>query len=468
MKKILLIIALSLCIFQMVVLATAIDIGSLAIDRDLNWASGNTNRIVKGNPANASGKITLVKIYAHSAMTGVEVATFHQVSTNVFTTRDNATIGNISAGYSQHVVSLNVEAGDYLGIHYTSGEMELTGTGQGEVGIWKLNDVDAIPCTSTTFVFSADCTFSLYGTGVTIPPQVTGVSATDGTYTDKVRITWNVASGATGYDIWRGSSWLDVGNVLTYDHTTAPAPTITHGSITASDGTSTAHVALSNTGASTNVGSSISYKVRAYNAAGDGPESATNAGYRGVGALTYQWYRSNVDGDSGYGSISGATASTYNDTAAPAPTITVGTASASDGTSSEHVTLSIAGESANIGAGRYYKCYHTAIGATPGYNTTPNRGYRSVGALTYQWQRSAADSDASYSNIDGGTTDPYNDTGAPENGDGRYYKCVENATGASQQVTNVDRGYRIAAGILWNGIVITKWNGITITKWNTK
>ena len=41
-----------------------------------------------------------------------------------------------------------------------------------------------------------------------------------------------------------------------------------------------------------------------------------------------------------------------------------------------------------------------------------------------------------------GTTDPYNDTGAPENGDGRYYKCVENATGASQQITNADRGYR--------------------------
>jgi len=268
--------------------------------------------------------------------------------------------------------------------------------------------------------------------------------------------------------VWTGAGWVDVGLVVTYDHTTAPAPTITHGSITASDGTSTAHVALSNTGATANVGSSISYKVRAYNAAGDGAESATNAGYRGVGALTYQWYRSNVDGDSGYGSIGGATASTYNDTAAPAPTITVGTASASDGTSADYVTLSIEGELANIGAGRYYKVYHTATGATPGYNTTPNRGYRGVGALTYQWQRSAADSDENYSNIDGGTTDPYNDTGAPSDGSGRYFKCVENATGAAEVTTNADRGHRIPAGIIWNGITITKWNGITITKINEK
>ena len=146
---------------------SAIDIGSPAIDRATFWGSGHTNRIVKGNPANGTGKITSIEIYAHSAMTDVEVATFYQVSANVFSTRDNEAIGNISAGYSQHNVDLDVEAGDLLGMHYTSGEMELTGTGQGQVGVWKLNDVDAIPCTDTTFTFVADCTFSLYGSGIT-------------------------------------------------------------------------------------------------------------------------------------------------------------------------------------------------------------------------------------------------------------------------------------------------------------
>lgn len=42
----------------------------------------------------------------------------------------------------------------------------------------------------------------------TIPPpsSPTGVSASDGTYTDKIRITWNSASGATSYEVWRNTS----------------------------------------------------------------------------------------------------------------------------------------------------------------------------------------------------------------------------------------------------------------------
>lgn len=187
---------------------------------------------------------------------------------------------------------------------------------------------------------------------LSVPPQVTNVQATDGVHTNKVVVTWNAASGATGYDVWTGSGWVDVGNVQTYDHTTAPAPTITVGTASASDGTSSDHVTLSIAGESANNGASVDYKVRAYNLAGNGPESATNA------------------------------------------------------------------------------------------------GYRDVGSLTYQWERSSGDADADYGEIIGATTDPYNDTGAPENGDGRFYRCVENATGAAEQTTNADRGYRLAVEVL--------------------
>ncbi len=41
------------------------------------------------------------------------------------------------------------------------------------------------------------------------------------------------------------------------------------------------------------------------------------------------------------------------------------------------------------------------------------------------------------------TTASYDDYGAPENGDGRYYRCVLNATGAAQQISSSDRGHRI-------------------------
>jgi len=169
--------------------------------------------------------------------------------------------------------------------------------------------------------------------------------ATDGTYTDKVALSWNAVSGATGYDVWNGSAWIDVGNVLTYDDTAAPAPTINQNSTTASDGTSATYVTLNST-AGTSAGSVVVYKVRAYNAGGDGPESGTENGNRGVGSLTYQWQRSAGDSDGSYSNLSGATASPFNDTNAPADVL-----------------------------GRYYKVILNASGASQ-VTSSADRGYR--------------------------------------------------------------------------------------------
>ena len=182
---------------------------------------------------------------------------------------------------------------------------------------------------------------------LTKPAAPTNVAATDGVHTDKVVITWTKSDGATGYKVYEGENLLDtLGDVATYDDVAAPAPTITAGSAVASDGTFSAYVALSLSGTSVNNGASRTYKVVALNGTGDSDASSTDTGYRGHGALTYQW------------------------------------------------------------------------------------------------QRSAADSDADYSNIDGATTAAYNDTGAPEDGSGRYYKCVLNATGCVEQTSAVNRGYR--------------------------
>jgi hypothetical protein len=41
---------------------------------------------------------------------------------------------------------------------------------------------------------------------IILPDPPTGVSASDGTYTDKVRMTWNEAPGATAYEVWRHTS----------------------------------------------------------------------------------------------------------------------------------------------------------------------------------------------------------------------------------------------------------------------
>jgi len=281
-----------------------------------------------------------------------------------------------------------------------------------------------------------------YGSEVsttTIPAAPTSVAATK-TLPDKVTITWIKSTGATNYHVWRDSTDLGAaGDVNTFDDTGATAPMLTAG--TASATSATDKVTLSISGASASNGTSYTYKVVASNSTGSSADSLTDTGYRAPGALTYLWYRSSGDADSSYSSLGGTTAP-YDDTTASAPTITPGVASASDGTSQSYVALSVSGQSANVGAGKYYYATVSATGATPA-DTNHVRGNRSVGSLTYQWQRSDADSDANY-NTNISTASSYNDTGAPADGSGRYYQVVENATGAAQQTSTSDRGYRIA------------------------
>lgn len=102
-----------------------------------------------------------------------------------------------------------------------------------------------------------------------VPAQVTGVSASDGTFTDKVRVTWSAAARASDYNIYRhtadnfgaATKIFDGDTASPYDDTTA------------------------------NPGQTYFYWVRGSNSSGEGPVSASNSGYRqptliaGTGAL---------------------------------------------------------------------------------------------------------------------------------------------------------------------------------------
>ncbi len=186
-----------------------------------------------------------------------------------------------------------------------------------------------------------------------------------------------------------------------------------------------------------------------------------------AGATDYHVWRDGVD----LGAVGDVV--TYDDSAADPPTITPGAASASDGTSAVQVVLTLVGASANNGTTHTYKV--TAVNPIGNSaDSATNTGYRGHDVLTYQWQRSAGDSDAAYGDIVGATTDPYNDVAAPAgsvsattgifdgfgntwaivrgsvggaSGAGRYYKCVLNSTDAAQQTSAVDRGYRDAAAV---------------------
>jgi hypothetical protein len=93
------------------------------------------------------------------------------------------------------------------------------------------------------------------------PPVPTGVSASDGTFSDRVRILWNASAGATGYWIYRNTTASPPANEIAwvgspgYDDATAVA------------------------------GQTYWYWVRAGNASGWSTYSAYDTGFRATGTL---------------------------------------------------------------------------------------------------------------------------------------------------------------------------------------
>ena len=168
MKKILLIIAIVLLIFQMVVLATVINIGSPATNRTSSFLD-NFTIVSKNGPANASGTITQIEIWALENLLNCEVATFYVVSGNNLSTRDYEAIGNVTAGSKQTFnVNLTVETGDYIGIWMAlnSPQGRIEKDASGYISLWYLGS-DQIPCTNVTFSVVDGDAISLYGTGTT-------------------------------------------------------------------------------------------------------------------------------------------------------------------------------------------------------------------------------------------------------------------------------------------------------------
>lgn len=140
-----------------------IDIGSPAINRDGYTTNGYTY-VLKENPANDSGFIHTVQIFAHSACSNFQVAIFSNIGNNL-TTRDNVLIGAVSGGIKQTFTGLHlaVVVGDYIGF-YCVGTVERSGAG---VGYWYKAG-DKIPCSNTPFTGITYRNISLYGIGATV------------------------------------------------------------------------------------------------------------------------------------------------------------------------------------------------------------------------------------------------------------------------------------------------------------
>jgi len=146
-----------------------IDVGTLVSGTEKVGYPGFT--FIVPNPANKTGKITQIELYAYSNLSGCKVATFYRPDPvghpNNFSTRDIEYIGTVMSGSKQTFkVNLDVVEGDRIGIYFTAGYICATPPYSGYGERWFI-EADKIPCTNQTFEVPPlpGDTQSIYGTG---------------------------------------------------------------------------------------------------------------------------------------------------------------------------------------------------------------------------------------------------------------------------------------------------------------
>jgi len=146
-------------------------VGSPAIDRPTSTAYGRT-LVDKNNPANASGVLHTIQIYAAATMTGLRVGTFYTTNSNTLKCRDSVLIGDVTAGVTRTFsgLSLTVEAGDYIGCYFATGFIEESASGY--AGAWRVDGEYIDPNDEAVYAFKDGDAISLYGYGDLPPPDI--------------------------------------------------------------------------------------------------------------------------------------------------------------------------------------------------------------------------------------------------------------------------------------------------------
>ena len=153
----------------------------------------------------------------------------------------------------------------------------------------------------------------------TAPTAPTGVSATDGTYAYKVRVTWSSVSGATSYTVYRatssGGTKSTIGSIsnTTYDDTSASVGTTYYYWVKASNSYGTSDYSSYNTGSRAGTAPSAPTNVSASDDTyTDRVRVTWNAS---SGATSYKVYRATSSGGTKT-TLGSASSTTYDDTSA--------------------------------------------------------------------------------------------------------------------------------------------------------
>jgi hypothetical protein len=193
----------------------AVDIGSAAINRNY-YASATYTYINLDNPANASGILDTIEVYAYTGgATNVTVAVFYGSGTS-YTGRGGTNLGTVAAGSKQTYSGLEicVEKDDYIGFWCATGSLKAASSGSSGVLRVYLNKTGT---TATYSTWDSDACLSLYGTGietVTISDSGGDWSST-GSWTDGFVPTagMKVVATATSGDLTLDVDTASVGDV---------------------------------------------------------------------------------------------------------------------------------------------------------------------------------------------------------------------------------------------------------------
>jgi hypothetical protein len=302
---------------------------------------------------------------------------------------------------------------------------------------------------------SRDTASDVMADAVEPPGAPAEVTASDGDSSEAVTVTWQAVEGARSYTVHRDDVLVarDLTDLVFEDTgATGAVPTAEGFRVVASDGLYADRVEV--TWSTPDVPDSPvhEYRVGAVNAAGAGPLSEPDTGYRDRSPVLE--YEVQV-GDGPWESVGRNRFFTDAESLTPLPTEVTepGDVEASDGTALDHVRLELTGTAHNDVPAEVVSYRVRAINATgTGEASSPATGYRTP-APGLQWQRSQTTNAAgTYVDIPGADTAVHDDVEGPLDESVRHYRCLV-SDAETEVAVGPDSGYRVTQDIESSGPV---------------